>query len=407
MMNFLFEQLQNLTIGRPKSNRRLRRFEKKVFQTTKNIHKEIIDWADYISKQEIDENLLKNSKHIIVREAYNLKISLLSKFEKCFNNTKFRILLHTPSDDVSIAHNSWFTNFAEALTFLGVPTRCLKWDDDLSKVLEEFQPSVFISLDDSAYFKNLDWRELFHFRSQKGLKLALNASIPADCRKDETVADKVKWGKKNRIDFYFCFYSKQFMDKEPSYGLYTAEGFKIFRTEYGANIFNYFPIPSTNKDLDYVFLGSSNRGKRPRYHQFFSQIFWNYKGFYDGPGFSIYQNRYNFERDKFIYSRAKVGLNLHMDHQLQESDELNERAYMYAACGIPQLTDKPKILFKKFPEDSLFVATTPKRYLNQFSYILNHQDEAKNRALKALKHLYANHTTIHTAKRLIEDLITL
>ena len=74
---------------------------------------------------------------------------------------------------------------------------------------------------------------------------------------------------------------------------------------------------------------------------------------------------------------------------------------MLAACGIPQLTDKPKLLLKKFSADSMFVADDPAQYFELFEYILANPEEADKRALKSQKQVFTFHTTFHRAKKFI------
>jgi len=401
----ILEPFRNLFIGRPKSDRRLKRFEVLVDERTKKNHDKIVKWAENVLVKPIDEENYLQSNSIIVRRGYELRKKTLNKFKNKYENSGLRILIHYPGDDVSVAGRSLFTNLAKGLTYIGVTTKLMLWNSDTKKCLDDFKPNVFLTSDDQCYLDRIDWDELKDFRYLNDLKIGLTAS--AGEHSNRSIETRLAFGRDQEIDFYYCYWDRDYVKNTKGYNSYFNEGYKIFSVELGANILNYYPIPNIKKDLDYIFLGSTNRKKRPEYHNYFTQIFKNYYGFYGGPGWKISKENVNFKRDKFLYSRSKVGLNLHVDNQLKTSNELNERAYMLAACGIPQLIDNPKILGEKFSKDSMFIAKNPKEYYQLFNEIINNSKLAQERALKALEEVYSRHTSFHRSERFLNDLLSL
>ena len=407
-MNFLSEQIVNLFIGRPRSSRRLRRFERKVFPKTKINHEKIIKWAEKKSnKYKINEKAYLESKDPIVKQGYSLRQNLLQEYKDKYKRSGLRIALHCPNKDVSIAHNSIFISLNNSLNYIGVDTALINWETNTKRFLEEFRPNVLISIDDQCYIEKLDWRTIKKYKDRYPLLIGLTASEKIHCNKDETVELKIEWGKKNSIDFYYSFWSKSYIKNCKEYLPYFESGYKIFIIEFGANILDYYPIPNIKKDLDFIFLCSSNRRKRPRYHLYFSEIFKNYYGFYDGPGFIIFNGNISFKRDKFVYSRAKVGLNLETENRIENANELNERTYTLAAMGIPQLTDNVKLLPKRFSKDALFTAKDEFEFYKMFKFILNNPKEAKRRALIAQREVYQKYTCLHRAESFVKDLLSL
>jgi spore maturation protein CgeB len=101
-------------------------------------------------------------------------------------------------------------------------------------------------------------------------------------------------------------------------------------------------------------------------------------------------------------ARAKVALNLHIQNQIDWPSELNERTYNLAACGVPQLIDAPKLLFKRFQPDSFFVASSPAEYQKYFRFALNDPKEGQRRALQAQREVFEKHTIFHRAEAFIE-----
>ncbi len=108
-----------------------------------------------------------------------------------------------------------------------------------------------------------------------------------------------------------------------------------------------------------------------------------------------------------ISAKTKVGLNLHLDYQINTINQLNERTYMLAACGVPQLVDNPAILSEHFSEGCFFVANNPKEYALLFEQILTDPQEAQKRALKAQREVFANHTTFHRMDSFVRELLKL
>lgn len=107
---------------------------------------------------------------------------------------------------------------------------------------------------------------------------------------------------------------------------------------------------------------------------------------------------------RYLYARAKVGLNLHVPFQLNDATELNERAYNLAACGVPQLMDNPKSLPERFRPESVYVGATPAECRQQFERMLKRPEEARERALNALEDVYAGHTIFHRANTIMSQL---
>src|ERR1035437_1123580 len=75
----------------------------------------------------------------LVRQGWRLKQEVEGHFSGLFSgSTKERVLIQVPVPDFSPAGYSLFTNLAESLAFMGVPTRILAWDEDTRQVIEAF-----------------------------------------------------------------------------------------------------------------------------------------------------------------------------------------------------------------------------------------------------------------------------
>ena len=133
-----------------------------------------------------------------------------------------------------------------------------------------------------------------------------------------------------------------------------------------------------------------------------------YYGFIDGPGWKHAPHfQFNRDRDRYIYARAKIGLNVHLPEQIDWACEVNERTYQLAACGVPQVIDHPKLLDKLFSKDALFIAETPKQYTAYVKTIIKDPAIGQERALNAQKETFEKHTTFHRADAFMQQLYML
>ena len=166
----------------------------------------------------------------------------------------------------------------------------------------------------------------------------------------------------------------------------------------------YYPVGGLERDLNYVLIASRKR----EHILYLREISKRYAGFIDGPGWShIKDFRFNRDRDRFIYSRAKVGLNVHLPEQLHVVYELNERTYQLAACGVPQLIDHPQLLDKTFSKTAVFVADSPAQYTELFEELMHNPQLGEKAALIAQQEVFAKHTTFHRAQTFLNELNTL
>ena len=206
------------------------------------------------------------------------------------------------------------------------------------------------------------------------------------------------------IDFYYNFGAPEYLKEREDFRRFFEEGYQIHSIEFGANPLLYFPVDGIDRDIPFVFLGSSNADKHKRYIEWFGQIFKEHPGFINGPGWKGMSSSIKMNLNRFIYARAKVGINLHVEDQVSWANELNERTYTLAACGVPQLIDNPKLLLDRFSEGAMFQASSPKEYLNLFHHILASPEEAQKRAILSLEEVYNKHTTFHRAEGFIKQL---
>ncbi|MHB8277827.1 MAG: glycosyltransferase family protein [Candidatus Humimicrobiaceae bacterium] len=383
-------------------------FDNKVNINTWNQYDKVIIWAKNCKNnaQKIEsKEAFERSEEPVVRQGY----ALLNKVKDEFNGklnylNNLKILIHVPSCEISPAGFSIFNNLIQSFNFLGIKTKALNWNENVDYCLEDFKPSIFLTSDDGPFLDKINWNSVSNYKLKNNLKLGLTASLTY--WGNSSLSDRLKWAKENKVDFYYSFEDKDYLLERKEYEPYFADGYQIFTIPFGVNPLIYFPVPNIKKDLDYVFITAKTFDKWPRF-SYIKKIVSKNSGFISGTGWKICGPNYKFdpEINRFIYSRAKIGLNLHLDLQIQWANELNERTYALAACGVPQLIDHPKILFKEFTKDCFFIGDTPDEYEELFYYILENSEEASGKALKAQEEVFNKYTMFHRSEKFINDLV--
>jgi hypothetical protein len=381
-------------------------FNQSMHKGTVKAHDKIIADAEMAlkNKESYESNAAYlESRDPLVRQGYELKKKAELHFKNLYaGKTIERILIHVPAPDYSPAGYSLFTNLAESLVFIGIPTRILGWDDNVQEALETFKPTVLLSSDSESYLERIDWEEIAKYKETKRLKVGLTAAL---AEYDSTPLDgRLDWAKKHHIDFFYSYRDEVYVSERKEYKPFFEAGYKLLFLPFGANILHYYPVPGFTRDIDFVLIATRKR----EHIAYMKDIAQSNAGFIDGPGWKHVPNfHFSRERDRYIYARAKVGLNVHLPEQLDWACEVNERTYQLAACGVPQLIDHPKLIDKIFSKSALFVADTPEQYTSLFKDILSKPNLAQERALHAQKEVFDRHTTFHRAESFIKQLAEL
>ena len=375
------------------------KFEIGINPLTWSKHETILENVSQIEKDPVSNF----ESSIISQTGTELKEKVLKEFkDKYISLEEIRILIHIPSKETSPGGYSAFMNIADSFRYIGIPTCLMLWDDKIEDHLSNFFPTVLLSSNNSAYLNRINWQYIKEYRKKSQLRIGLTASVD-DFKTNHS--ERLNWLKENKIDFFYGFRSPEYFRERPDYQVLIKAGYEIFSLEFGANPLLYYPISGIKKDINFVFLASSNMDKRKRYYQWLPSIVNKYSGFIDGPGWHKNKGWAPQNVHKYLYARARVGLNLHIDDSINWASELNERTYILAACGIPQLVDNAKLLPYRFSEKAFFVANSPEEYFQLYEYILKNPDEAEYRALVALKEVYKKHTTFHRAETFVHYLL--
>ncbi len=380
------------------------KFESSIKSQTWLNREASLDWAENCLKnKEIyeSESDFNNSNDPIVRQGYELKKKAEKEFKnKLSGKINERVLIQIIDWKTSPAGYSLFTNIKESLNFIGVPADELAWNENISVALERFKPTIFLLGDHSVYLSRIDWSVIKKYKEKNTLKVGLTASLEE--YGNTPLAGRLEWAKENNIDFYYTFREESYIKARKEYKPFFEKGYSIFSIPFGANPLIHYPLPNIKKTLDYVFIASVNKTKAQRYLKFMNYITKKYNGFIDGPGWKKTSDfSFNRNRDRYIYAKSKVGLNIHLEEQIEWANETSERTYQLAMCGVPQVTDHAKVFDILFKKDSLFIADTAKEYRDKFESILKNPELTQKHALQAQKEVFEKYTTFHRAEKFV------
>ena len=340
-----------------------------------------------------------NSTDLVVRQGTRLKMDLEADMKDSCIGSSDRILIQVPDARFSPAGYSLFSNLIESLNFIGVAARALDWNEDIQNVLASFKPSVLLSSDNHEYLNRVDWVSVNQYKQRSRLRVGLSAAL--EQYESTPLLPRLAWAQKHQIDFYYSYRDEDYVQTRIEYQPFFDAGYRIIYIPFGANILHYYPVAGFERDLNYVLMASRKR----EHIQFLKNIMSNYPGFLDGPGWKqVKYFEFKRERDRYIYARAKVGLNVHLPEQIHWACELNERTYQLAACGVPQLIDHPMLVNKIFGHQSFFIADSPSEYEALFKELMENPQLGIEKALHAQKEVFAAHTTLHRAKSLVDQL---
>jgi len=394
-------------ISRLRSDIAFRSFERTINLDTIRDYGRTLTWAaDCVARaDELEEDRrFEESADPVVRQGHRLATEVREKFAgKIAAEVNLRLLIFVPPAVTSPAGFSVMANLTQSLRHLGVQVHEMDGTEPLARLLEDFAPTVFLLPDFASFLSCVDWNSVGRYRQRQPLMVGLTASLEE--YGNTPLQGRLGWARDHDISFYFSFRPPEYLATRPEYRPFFENGYRIASVEFGANILRYYPVPGISRDLPFVFLGSGNPDKRPRYEQFFKDIFSRYAGFIAGPGWT-HASPFTFDnrRDRYLYARTRVGINLHLDEQIAWPCELNERTYMLAACGVPQVVDNPALLPTRFSPGCFFVATNAKGYAELFAHVLQNPEEGEKAALAAQREVFAKHTTFHRAEEFVLQL---
>jgi hypothetical protein len=399
-------------LGIPDPWKRFRDFERSIHPDTWAGQAAVLQWLDRVAPTPDGGDLPQldpASADPVVRQFAHC----WARLERAFRGKHAglaatqRVLIDLPSFQLTPAGHSLLRNLGSALEFCGTPVHYWREPTRFAACLDGFRPTVLVSLDHnwwydpaSALRRNVVEAVRDYQRTGR-LVLGLTSNhFPTD---PKVLRRRLDEARAVGVQFFISFQAEPFVRSR--YRPYTDRGFRVCSLEFGANPLVFHPVPGVERDLNFVYLASSNYEKLDRTVAYLREVFRDYPGVLLGPGWPrAAADQLPDHQLRYLYARARVGVNLHVPFQVRSASELNERAYNLASCGAPQLLDNPALLPQRLGPASVYSAATPEEYGRLFRHILAHPDEAAGRAVNALGEVLGRHTVFHRVDQLVDVL---
>jgi hypothetical protein len=399
------KSLVRRVFGIPDPWKRFRDLERRIHPDTWACQPGVLAWAAGAAAAEAPDTF-EAAADPVVRHGAALRRRLLADFagRRAGLADRLRVLVHVPDFHVAPTGYSLFRNLGRGLEGLGLPTAYWAEGEPVAPHLDAFRPTLLLSVDHKWYpatqrVPAADVTAVREYRAKTPLLLGFSANhFPED---SAALGEQFAAARAVGVDFFYSFHAEGFVREK--YRPFAAAGFRVTSCEFGANPLLFYPVPGADRDLNFVYLAASNFEKWGQVCDYFDRVVREHPGLILGPGWPrAAATLIPDDHMRYLYARARVGLNLHVPFQLAAPTELNERAYNLAACAVPQLTDRPALLPERFGPDSIYAAGSPAEYAALFRHILANPGEARDRGVRSMEAVLARHTVYHRADALVE-----
>ncbi len=337
----------------------------------------------------------------IYDQAYHIRQKKMEEQSRKHAFSSFAFIFHLPGAAFSMGAHSWFSSIMMGMQYQGIDVSSF-WHRDKQPRLMKDKINFIITGYSQTYIEQINWDYLKSER-EKGVKCVVLFSIPLNQHSIQVMKDmQAAYDTFCSVQFY-TFHDHNFEPYDGFKADCKHHGFVVYHIPFAANPLFHFSSPVISEELDYVFLGSANFDKINRYNIFFNKLIHHYVGLIDGPGWPWSSKfQYASSIDKYIYAQSKIALNLHIDEQIREPRELNERTYILAACGITQVIDNPAILKNKMPLLNATCSDTD--YYSDFYRLLNSSERKAEDALRLIEYIYDQETVFDRINSLMEKI---
>ena len=159
-----------------------------------------------------------------------------------------------------------------------------------------------------------------------------------------------------------------------------------------------------NKIWNFFFVGTNSHLKLARTDAYLSPLIGKYNGILAGVGWPVGVGEMPLQDSSLMYNFAKIYPNYHLDNQVVNFNEVNERAFIIPACGGFELTDNPKAMRELFRDDEMAIADTPDQFAEMFDHYMSHPDERLELTRRGMNRVWKEYTLFHVLSRLIQFL---
>lgn len=310
----------------------------------------------------------------------NLYTESLNKYTNRYQSDTARVLLHQPSNGaLKYLMQAW----SETLTYMGVTTELLSWGEDVRTKFDKFRPTTFITVADPAFYSQLDTSFIKKYRAERNLSIG----------QVTTLEHRIE-----PVDFYITFHLDPDRDKR-----FSALDRPLISLPFAINPLRH-RMRAAHQVWDYFFVGSNSYRKADRTKSFLEPLLMRYSGILAGSNWKTGIGEIQIEQAAEFYGFAAICPNYHLNEQIDDFNEVNERAFIIPACGAFQIVDNPAAIKELFAPDEMAVADSPEEYLDMFEHFLKHPTERDSYIEKGMRRVWKEYTLFSVMARLCEFL---
>ncbi|NJD52499.1 MAG: glycosyltransferase [Candidatus Methanoperedens sp.] len=338
---------------------------------------------------------------------------------------RMRIIYHIPSLDTVYAARTIYYGYKNAFVDLGHDFKTVTCNDNLKKILEKFQPDIFISSISNYSLKFLDVESfnkarlngMIAFMSTNFWNSPLSRIRINEGHSLKNEKNKVKAIKKNLLGDVFFNQCEQ--DDLRMAGFEEETGFRYYTIPLAADKIALKEEFDNKYESDISFIGTYLPQKRdffrkhvfPLRRKYNLKIYgqdwtwhdralgWIQRGgqYFNFPYMrSIRKPKLQLQDESKIYKSSIISLNVHEDYQREFGGDCNERTFKIPLCSGFEITDDVACIRKYFKADKeIIIANNREDWFEKIDYYMNNPDKrlaiieaGRERVLK--EHTYHN-----------------
>lgn len=312
-----------------------------------------------------------------------------------------RILYQIPSLETVYAARFIYEGYRGAFLDLGHEFKPLTSEDNLEKVLDEFQPDILIYSYNRYCLKFLDLKVLKKYRKKN---LVVFVHVPTWKRQNEQFGggdlesdrELVGWIKKGLAGDMFFHWLEQ--DDPSMDGFTKTTGYPFHTVLLAADTKRYFYQYDERYKADISYVGAFLPSKcefikvhvlplRKKYDFRIYGSDWTVGNkllgyaqkagqYFNVPVLKkVRKVQLSMEDERKVYSSSTVSINIHEDHQRKFGSDFNERTLKIIASGGFEVCDNVAVIRKYFSEQELVVAKNSSDWFEKIDYYIKNPDK--------------------------------
>jgi glycosyl transferase family 1 len=304
--------------------------------------------------------------------------------------------------------------YANAFQELGHHVRLMEYGSPLPDA-EAFIPDISISCFHIAYSQHTDYSTLARYKKEYGTRIVIWGApfdVPAGRYTDEHNGLHPERHRRlmesGLFDLCITFYPPEGIQRYYRYWMDTL-GIPVHSLPLAADTSVFKPCePQERYQTDLCFIGAIHRTKKIPFCTYIRPLLGRHRLTAVGKGWDgwpVTRMSIPYGEESKLLSSASLAPNVHMDLSREiPGMPPNMRTFQSIAGGGLVVSDNVPALRCYFRENEIPMGDTPEDYADKAAYFTDHPDERNAFWSRAYKRLLDEHTYIHRAKSLLEEL---